>query len=183
MDGTVGAAFGVGAVRAAMALPFEHLSPGAWAICFWAGAPLTLAGAAYLALKWWQSYGGRAQLLSLPVQQWPDFGKWDTRSEFKLYEAAALWFDAEPRLPMWWRACRKLQQWEPMISCGAIAVEREWRSGASEVGARPNSSTVPFVLVRRETLKTLAEKEGREPLFLFPERRGYPKYSSAAQPR
>ena len=183
MDGTVGAAIGVGAVRAAMALPFEHLSPGAWAICFWAGVPLTLAGAAYLALKWWQSYGGRPQLLSLPVQQWPDFGKWDTRSEFKLYEAAALWFDAEPRLPMWWRARRKLQQWEPMISCGVIAVEREGRARASEVGARPNSSTVAFVLVRRETLKTLAEKEGREPLFLFPERRGYPKYSSSAQLR
>jgi hypothetical protein len=173
MDGFVDAGIGVVTAGAAMALPFE-LGPLEWANCLWTGLPLALAGAAYFALKWWRSYGGRPLLLNLPAQQWPDFKKWDTRTEFELHEVAALWFDAEPRLPMWWRARRKLRRREPMISCGAIPVELEGRGRASEVEDRPNSSMMPYGLVHREALKTLAEMEGREPLFLFPERRGCP---------
>ncbi len=183
MDGTVGATSGVGAARAMVALPFEYLSPAGWAICFWAGLPLALAGAAYLALKWWRSYGGWPLLLSLPVQRWPDFKKWESRTKFELHEVAALWFDAEPRLPMWWRARRKLRQWKPLIACGVIPVQNQRLGRAFEVGTRPNSSIIPYILVHRETLKTLAEKEGRKPLFLFPEQRGWPERWSPTQPQ
>jgi hypothetical protein len=100
MDGTGDAAIGigVGTARATMALPFSHLIPGTWAFgpYWWGGACLILAGGAYLVIKWWRSYGGRALLPSLPIQRWPDFQKWDGRSEFALYEAAALWFMLAP---------------------------------------------------------------------------------------
>jgi hypothetical protein len=33
-------------------------------------------------------------------EPWPDFKKCDKRSDFELFEAACLWFDIEPTLPM-----------------------------------------------------------------------------------
>jgi hypothetical protein len=60
---------------------------------------VVLVAVAYLLTRWWRYRGGRQLLLSLPLQNWPDFRKWDQRKEFKLDEAAALWFNAEPRFP------------------------------------------------------------------------------------
>src|SRR5258708_18594273 len=87
-----------------------------------------------------------------------DFKKWDERTEFELCEAAALWFDAEPRLPMWWRARRKFRLWRPMISSGDIptlpAPVRHTKGGAH----RTISSVTPQTRVHREVLKALAAK-------------------------
>jgi hypothetical protein len=41
----------------------------------------------------------------------------------------------------------------------------------SEIAAPTTSSVTPHTRIDREALKRLAEKEGRKPLFLFPERR------------
>jgi hypothetical protein len=114
---------------------------------------------------------GRALILSLPIQRWPDFKKWDDRDEFELFEAAALWFDAEPRLPMWWRARRQFQLWKLAISSGAIPINSQAPIEVSEIAAPTTSSVTPHTRIHREALKRLAEKEGRKPLFLFPERR------------
>jgi hypothetical protein len=110
--------------------------------------------------------------LSLPIQRWPDFRKWDERSEFQLYEAAALWFDAEPRLPMWWRARWKFRRWRCVIAVGAVPKEPEGPGTASVVRARTIPSVTLHTRVHREALRMLAEQEGKKPLFLFPERRG-----------
>jgi hypothetical protein len=177
MDGTDAAALavGIGTARAAVALPFGHLSAGGPAIefCFWAGLSLLLAAAAYLVGKWWRSYGGRPLVLSLPIQRWPDFKKWDQRAEFELCEAAALWFDAEPRLPMWWRARRKFRLWMPMISSGEIPTLAAPMPVHHTKGAahRTISSVTPHARIHRDVLRALAEKEDRKPLFLFAERR------------
>jgi hypothetical protein len=169
-DGAI--AMGVGTARAAVASPFVYFDAEKWPIevCVWAGAFLALAGAGYLAV-WWRSYGGRPLLLSFPTQQWPDFRKWDERTEFELYEAAALWFDAEPRLPLWWRARRKFQRWKPEIAGNAIPTKPGSLCGASEIDARRISSVTLHTRLHRATLKAMAEKEGSRPLFLFPERR------------
>jgi hypothetical protein len=174
MDGTGDAAIAVGAARATIVLPFSQLILGKWAIglCWWGGACLILAGVAYLVIKWWRSYGGRALLISLPIQRWPDFQKWDGRSEFALYEAAALWFDAEPRLPMWWRARRTFRRWQRSLADTTIPAGPLSRGGPSQDEAYTISSVTLHTRVHREALKRLAEKEGREPLFLFRERRG-----------
>jgi hypothetical protein len=126
---------------------------------------LVLIAAAYLLASWWRYGGGRQLLLSLPLQSWPDFRKWDQRSEFKLDEAAALWFDAEPRSPMWWRARWKLRRLR-----AAIAASQHQRVTAlAEFGARSSTLAAAHPPVHRDTLRALAEKEGVHPLFLYPE--------------
>jgi hypothetical protein len=111
---------------------------------------LVLIAAAYLLMRWWCYGGGRQLLLSLPLQNWPNFSQWDQRSEFELDEAAALWFDAEPRSKMWWRARWKLRRLRT-----AMAV------------SQPQRVTAPPI--HRDTLRAFAEKEGVHPLFLYPE--------------
>ena len=108
---------------------------------------------AYLVTRWWRYGGGRQLLLSLPLQSWPDFRKWDQRHEFGLDEAAALWFNAEPRFPMWWRARWKLRRLRALMVTGAPEKRL------------PDTPS----LVQRDTLRTLAEKEGVHPLFLYRE--------------
>jgi hypothetical protein len=128
---------------------------------------LVLAGAAYLITRWWRHGGGRQLLLSLPFQNWPDFKKWDRRSEFKLEEAAALWFDAEPRSPMWWRTRWKLRRLRAAIPARVGASHPRPRS-AAELGRRPAPVTSDTT-VHRDTLRALAEKEDVHPLFPYPE--------------
>jgi hypothetical protein len=173
MDGTGDATIPLGTAVAATPFPFGDLSPEIWAVrpWLWGGACLVLAAAAYLVVTWWRSYGGRPLLLSLPIQRWPNFQNWDERSEFELHEAATLWFDAEPRLPMWWRAKWKLLQWRTVIAECGISREREALGEAVKIQARATSSATLRTLVHRDVLKLLAEKEGAKPLFLFPERR------------
>jgi hypothetical protein len=174
-------AMGVGTASAATHLLFGSFTSASWAIelCWGAGAVLAFGGAAYLLTKWWRSYGGRALLQSLPIQRWPDFKKWDERAEFELYEAAALWFDAEPRMPMWWRARQKFRRWKLMIGAGAILAEPDARGIISEIGVRHISAVTPHTRIRREELKLLAEEEGSKPLFLFPESRAWREHASA----
>lgn len=128
---------------------------------------LVLAGAAYLSMRWWRHGGGRQLLLSLPFQKWPDFKKWDRRSEFKLEEAAALWFDAEPRSPMWWRSRWKLRRLREAIAARVGASYPRPRR-AAELVRRPAPGTSDAT-VDRDTLRALGEKEGVHPLFLYPE--------------
>jgi hypothetical protein len=120
-------------------------------------AILVLAIVAYLVTRWWRYGGGRQLLLSLPLQGWPDFRKWDQRDKFELDEAAALWFNAEPRFPMWWRAWWKRRRLRALIVAGAPRPAPE---------KTPADARSP---VSRDTLRTLAEKEGVQPLFLYPE--------------
>jgi hypothetical protein len=163
----------LGAAKATIDMPFRYFSPESWWIepYRWGGPLLVLAGVVYLVTNWWRSYGGRALILSLPIQRWPDFKKWDDRDEFELFEAAALWFDAEPRLPMWWRARGQFQLWKLAISSGAIPINSQAPIEVSEIAAPTTSSVTPHTRIDREALKRLAEKEGRKPLFLFPGRR------------
>jgi hypothetical protein len=118
--------------------------------------------------RWWRSRG-RQQLLSLPLQRWPDFRKWVQRSEFKLGEAAALWLDAEPWSPMWWRARRKLRQLRVAIASGMGASQPQPLTAPMERGRRPIASGDASPTVHRHTLRALAEKEGVHPLFPYPE--------------
>ena len=126
---------------------------------------VALVAVAYLMTRWWRYGGGRQLLLSLPLQSWPDFRKWDQRNEFKLDEAAALWFNAEPRFPMWWRARWKLHQLHALI---AARVDVAPRPTLAELRRQSASADVPSA-VDRDTLKMLAEREGRHPPFLYPE--------------
>jgi hypothetical protein len=127
---------------------------------------LVLIVAACLVVGWWRFGGGRQVLLSLPLQRWPDFAKWDQHNEFELDDAAALWFDAEPRSPMWWRARWKFRR----LRAGIAAASRQQQSAAPiDAGIRPSAASRRHPPIHRDALKALAEREGVHPLFLYPE--------------
>jgi hypothetical protein len=130
---------------------------------------LVLAAAAYLVTRWWRYGGGRQQLLSLPLQSWPDFSKWDQRAEFRLDEAAALWFDAEPRSPMWWRARWNRRRLRVALADRVAASQLQPLTAPTELGPQPIASRDMSPIVHRDTLRALAEKQGVCPLFLYPE--------------
>jgi hypothetical protein len=126
---------------------------------------LVLIVAACLVVGWWRFGGGRQVLLSLPLQRWPDFAKWDQHNEFELDDAAALWFDAEPRSPMWWRARWKFRR----LRAGIAAASRQQQSTAPiDAGIRPSAASRRQPPIHRDALKALAEREGVHPLFLYP---------------
>jgi hypothetical protein len=114
MDGTGDAAItGAGTARAAIALPLgrENLMTE---LSWWAVSLLMLL----LVRRVWRSWG-QPLLVSLPVQKWPDFRN-GTSAPSSSSVSRPPWFDAEPRLLMWWRARRKFQRWKPMIAGSAI---------------------------------------------------------------
>jgi hypothetical protein len=104
---------------------------------------------------------------------WPDFKKWDQKSEFELYEAACLWFDIEPQLPMPRKPQEKYQQWKAMILGGGLPVH----SGNNirndiKVSMRDETAITPHLRIYRDVLVTVAEHDGEQPRFLYPHRRG-----------
>jgi hypothetical protein len=123
---------------------------------------LVLIVSAYFVARWWRFGGGRQILLSMPPQRWPDFRKWDQHNEFELDDPAALWFDAEPRSPMWWRARWKFRRLRAAIA--AASQQRQYTDGA-----RPSAASRPHSPIHRDALKAVAEREGVHPLFLYPE--------------
>jgi hypothetical protein len=91
---------------------------------------------------------GRQLLLSMPLQRWPDFRKWDQHNEFELDDAVALWFDAEPRSPMWWRARWKLRR---LLAAIAAASQQQQYTD----GAQPGAASRPHSPIHRDALKRL----------------------------
>jgi hypothetical protein len=115
----------------------------------------------------------RAEALSIwPDEPWPDFKKWDKKEDFELYEAACLWFNTEPRLPMPDRALSKYQEWRSKIFGGGIPVDTDSVRHAVEIGANVESSVTPHTRIHREVLTGLAAHDGYCPLFLYPSKRG-----------
>jgi hypothetical protein len=114
----------------------------------------------------------RAEAESIwPIEPWPDFKKWDERQEFELYEAACLWFNLEPRLPMPERASNKYKVWRSQIFGGGIPVNSESVRHAVEIGLKKENAVTPHTKIHREILVTMAEHEGAQPLFLFRHKR------------
>jgi hypothetical protein len=115
----------------------------------------------------------RAEALAIwPIEPWPDFKKWDRKDLFELYEAACLWFNIEPRLPMPERALLKYQEWREMIFGGGIPVDTDSTLHAVQIGVKKETAITPHSRIRKEVLETLAEHEGCQPMFLYPHKRG-----------
>jgi hypothetical protein len=115
----------------------------------------------------------RAEALAIwPVEPWPNFKKWDEKEELELYEAACLWFEKEPKLPMLSLPQAKYQEWRDKIFGGGIPVITESARHAVEIGAGRESAITPHTKIHREVLKGIAEHDGIEPRFLYPHRRG-----------
>jgi hypothetical protein len=111
-------------------------------------------------------------LFPLATKVWPDFKKWDNKDKFELYEAACLWFNKEPLLPMPERARALYQTWKEMAFGGGLPIDSDSLRHAIEIGLNKDSSITPHTRIDREVLITLAEHEGIQPMFLFPHKRG-----------
>jgi hypothetical protein len=115
----------------------------------------------------------RAEALAIwPLEPWPNFKKWDKKEKFELYEAACLWFNIEPRLPMPDHALSKYQKWREMAFGGGLPVDTDSVRHAVEIGANKESAITPHTRIRKEVLEGLAEHEGYQPMFLYPHQRG-----------
>ena len=115
----------------------------------------------------------RTEALAIwPNEPWPDFKKWDKKELFELYEAACLWFNIEPRLPMPDRSLSKYQEWKAMAFGGGLPVDTDSVRHAVEIGANVESSITPHTRIHREVLTGLAAHDGYQPLFLYPHKRG-----------
>lgn len=115
----------------------------------------------------------RAEALAIwPFEPWPDFSKWDKKEKFELYQAACLWFNIEPRLPMPDRPLSKYQEWKAMVFGGGLPVYSNSERHAAEIGMNVKSSITPHTRVLRQVLEGLAEHENYQPLFLYPHKRG-----------
>jgi hypothetical protein len=102
----------------------------------------------------------RAEALAIwPIEPWPDFRKWDQRQEFELCEAACLWLNLEPRLPMTERALTKYKVWRSQIFSGGVPVSTESVRHAVGIGAHVDSAVTPHTKINREILITMAEHE------------------------
>ena len=115
----------------------------------------------------------RAEALAIwPDEPWPDFKKWDKKEKFELHEAACLWFNIEPRLPMPTRPLSKYQAMKEMTLGGGLPVESESIRHSIDKAMKLDSSVTPHTLVAREVLEGLAEHEVYQPMFLYPHKRG-----------
>jgi hypothetical protein len=106
------------------------------------------------------------------VGAWPDFKKWDQREKFELCEAACLWFDREPVLPMPRNAQEKYQEWKRMILGGRLSVTGLILRDDIEIAMKRKTAINPHLIIYREVLEEVAKHDNVEPRFLFPYRRG-----------
>jgi hypothetical protein len=115
--------------------------------------------------------------------RWPDFRVWDEHEEFELYQAACLWFDREPILPMPDNARSLFAEWQAAIEGGNMNARFTYDPLSDAVTMAmlkhpmPGQGTdfAPLVTVHtrvsRRVLKAWADDRGQQPRFLFPERR------------
>jgi hypothetical protein len=126
---------------------------------------------------------GLAAASTVPVR-WPDFKVLDDRKDFELYEAACLWFDKEPILPMFDEALGIYQQWKQCIEAGDMPTHASYDPLADAInislykhpfpklGSEFAPVITPHLRISRGILKAWCEATGHRPRFLYPERRG-----------
>ena len=113
----------------------------------------------------------------------PNFEKWDRHGKFSLYEAACLWFDREPELPMCREARGLFREWQSAVERGRMFTPCAYDFRTDEIslaaangaGAGQAARHAPLVniqtIVSRAVLRDWAQQRGEQPRFLFPEQR------------
>jgi hypothetical protein len=109
---------------------------------------------------------------------WPDFDKWDTKNVFRLFEAAALWNDEEPKLPMSATAQRTFKQFHRAIYekklRTKLSLDESLGVAAHEIGDYPKPDEDPITVnttIGRKHLRAYADEMGQKPKFLFTDQR------------
>lgn len=110
-----------------------------------------------------------------PVVPWPDFDKWDKRTNFRLFEIACLWTDREPGLPLTAEAvqCFKVLEqaiWDKHLKIRSESV-REAIVSAIAISEGRESKANPNWVIDKDALLLYAAGTNEKPRFLFPEER------------
>jgi len=109
---------------------------------------------------------------------WPDFQKWDELKTFRLYEAACLWNNEEPKLPLSRNAQRAFDQFkkeiERRVGTGegppTLSLSENIGLAGRKVGIKSDADEYNIhvdSMIGREWLQAYAEQEGARPPFLF----------------
>ena len=91
-------------------------------------------------------------------------------------EAACLWFDREPILPMPRNAQKKYQEWKRMILERRLSVTGPSLQDDIEISMKRESGINPHLVVHREDLKKVAESDNVEP------RKGFHRVAGIGRP-
>jgi hypothetical protein len=110
-----------------------------------------------------------------PVVPWPDFDKWDKRTNFRLFEIACLWTDREPGLPLTAETvqCFKVLEqaiWDKHLKIRSESV-REAIVSAIAISKGRESKANPNWVIDKDALLLYAAGTNEKPRFLFPEER------------
>lgn len=105
----------------------------------------------------------------------PDYDVWDAKDAFRLYEAASLWVNVEPRLPLTRKARAQYKVFESALNGGGMpaAASPTVRDAIDRAFAKVNKEewVDPNTLIDRGVLIEWATHHSEEPPFLFPKRR------------
>jgi hypothetical protein len=106
---------------------------------------------------------------------WPDFDKWDKRTDFRLFEIACLWTDQEPGLPLTAEAMRRFKVLEQAICDKHLKIRsdsvREAIVSAIAISKGRESKANPNWVIDKDALLLYAAGTNEKPRFLFPEER------------
>lgn len=144
---------------AVMAMAWPTLDP-AYAI------PILVACLAVMAWSGWGWWSGAWSITA------PNWGVWDRRDRFRLFEAASLWEDIEPTMPMLWRAPKRFRRLDQAVATRQLTVIRddlrETIEDAWDLANGKKPMANPYWVVLREDLLSYASSIGERPGFLFP---------------
>jgi hypothetical protein len=119
----------------------------------------------------------RAPLVAKPSGDgfWPDFDRWDKEPILRLYQAACLWCDEEPSLPMPSAARTQFESLRDALYSGDLtghlSLDESIRAAWGRHIKRANAADDPITVntkFKRDQLIAYAEKTGERPRFLFP---------------
>jgi hypothetical protein len=123
----------------------------------------------------WLNRVAPAESGTAPKATWPDFDRWDKVEEFRLFEAACLWCDETPKLPMSGAARSAFEELREAIYDGDLtaspSIDQALRAAWGKHVERAAPEDDPINVntpIKRRCLVDYAKKTGKRPRFLFP---------------
>jgi len=132
--------------------------------------PWWVWGVLLLASGVWVGFAWSNDLLRVFGGEWPDFQAWDQKDQLQLYEAACLWVDREPQLPLPRRAKAIYSALESHMLSGKSLPQYELDDTIA-ITLGEKEFPEPHAPMSRAGLLAMAESRGERPRFLYPAER------------
>jgi len=145
-----------------------------WAVMlpWWVWGVLLLASGVWVGFAW------SNDLLRVFGGEWPDFQAWDQKDRLQMYEAACLWVNVAPQLPLPRKAKAKYGQMAKAVVADRLTVFGSVDDVLTGLMAKQSGETGPSTYVftphsevTRRNLEEYARSVDERPPFLFPRER------------